>query len=159
MYRKINVIVALLLLSASCITDTKVYIYENSVFRAILTEQCNKLVGMELINLQTGSTYSTSPELSVYDDGVPVEGGLVSDYNKLIDNNLYHENIEDLYSCDSIYDIHTDSINICFGQESKYLGEVKPPHRRFDLVIWKSKLPDFADGEYTLYAVKFGMKK
>ena len=154
MFRKLNIIISFLLLTASCIPETKEYVYENSVFRVKLKEQCKNLVGIEVFNLQTASTYSAIPELVVYDDGIPVEGGLVNDYNKLINNDIDSISMEHIYSCVSVYSIFTDSIHLVFGQESQSLGQNKPTNRRLDLGIYDSKLPDFINGNYTLYAVE-----
>ena len=154
MFRKLIVIFVVLLLSITCIADMKESVYENSVFKVVLKERCNKLVYIELINRQTASTYSALPELIVYDDGVPVEGGLVADYNKLVNDDLNTCNTEDVYSCDSVYSIDADSIRICFGRESRSFGQTRYAYKRLDLNIRDSKLPDFIDGNYTLYIVK-----
>lgn len=147
MYRNLKPILALLFLFASCIVGEKEYIYENSNFRVILKEQCRKIVSMQLINLQTLSTYSAITDLIVYDDGIAVEGGIVVDYNTLLNNDIESCKIENLYSCDSLYDIHTDSVVMVLGLE-------RGTHRRLDLAIYKSGLSDFRNGNYTLYAVE-----
>lgn len=147
------IIITFLLLVTSCKSETKESVYENSFFKVILNDQCNKLVCIELINIKTSATFSAIPELVVYDDKIPVEGGLVNDYNRLIDNNI-ESDIENLYSCDSVYSVFTDSINLVFGQESRTVRKNNTINRRFDLGIYNSKLSDFMDGNYTLYAVE-----
>ena len=146
MYHRLKPIIALLFLFASCIVGEKEYIYENSNFRVVLKEQCRKFICIELINRHTLSTYSAIPDLIIYDDGIAVEGGIVVDYNTLLNDDIKSCKIEDLYSCDSLYDSHTDSIIVVFGQE-------KGTHKRLDLAIYKSSLFDFRNGNYTLYAV------
>ena len=154
MLRKLTAIFVLALILSSCVACTKDYVYENSVFRVVLKERNNELVSIELINRQTASTYSAIPKLMIYDDGLPLEGGLVADYNKLIDNDLNSCSVEDLYSCDSVYGIEDDLITICFGRESRSLGQIESPNKRLDLNIRDSRLTDFVDGDYTLYTVK-----
>lgn len=154
MFRKLLAIFLLLRFSGLYASEAREYVYENYTLRVVIKEQCNKLVSIDLINRHTSSTYFAVPELMVSDDGMPVEGGLVADYNEIINNDLSSCNTEDLFSCDSIYHIQTDSIDICFGQESRSLGQRTSALRRLDLSITNSKLPDFADGDYTLYAVK-----
>lgn len=154
MLYKLNIILGLFLLTVSCSSHTKEHVYENSLFRVILKEQCKKLIRIKLINLHNDSIYSALPELMVYDDGIPIEGGIVDDYNKIIDNDIDPYNMDSSFSCDSIYCIVTDSIHLVFGQESRSYGQNKPTNRRLYLGICNSELSSFVEGYYTLYAVK-----
>ncbi len=153
MYCKLNILIVLSVFFLSCVADTKEYVYEYADLKVILKEQCNELVGMELINLQTSSRYFTVPILLLDEDGVPMEGELEYDCNAIIDDDIYSLSNDDIYMCDSLFKIETDSIIIYFEQESRCCGERKTP-RRLNLYIEHSKLRDFADGDYTLYAVK-----
>lgn len=128
----------------SCASELNVYTYENSELRVVLKSDCDKITFIEMINKRNNSTYRAIPQLVMYDDEVPVEGGLVSDYNIMAD--YASLDIKNLYSCDSVYDIKTDSICLDFGQE-------RITHRRLDLYIYNSRLHDFIDGNYTLYVI------
>ena len=150
---KLSIYIVLTALFSSCIADTKEYVYEYADFRVILTEQCKELVCMELINRQTSSRYSAVPILTLDEYGDLMEGEFEIDNNKIIGDDILSISNDDIFSCDSLYHIETDSICIYFRQESRCLGEKKSP-RRLALYIDHSILRDFIDGDYTLYAVK-----
>ena len=130
-------ILIFLLAFISCnVNNVHDVVYESSKFRVVLKVGHEKIDKIELMNrfTQTKISYS-NPELLVWDDGIPIEGGLIADYNTLLDR--------DIFSCDSIYEIETDSINMVFGLE-------RITNQRLDLSIIKSMLINCPVGDCTL---------